>query len=125
MGYHVVDVDSLEPTPDRPSVQKSVSDAVGLSNIALNIYEVEPGEPIPLAYHVHAEQEEALLVLSGTLRVETPEGEKTVEANDVFVAEPESPHRAFVPESASEAARVVAVGAPAVDDVRPYDPDDA
>jgi hypothetical protein len=41
MGYHHFAVDDIEPTPDRPSIQRSISDAVGLENAAVNIYEVE------------------------------------------------------------------------------------
>lgn len=124
MGYHVVDPDDIEPTPDRPSEHRSVTDHCDLEKMALNVYRAEPGEPLPLAYHVHSEQEEAFIVLEGTLHVETPEGEKVVPEGNIFVAEPESPHRAFVPEDADETARAVAVGAPPVDDVRPYEPDD-
>jgi uncharacterized cupin superfamily protein len=122
MGYHHVDPDEVEPTPDRPSVQRAISDAVGLENVAVNRYEAEPGEAIPLAYHVHDEQEELFYVLSGRLHVETPEGEYEVGADEVFVVEPGSPQYANAAEDAGETTRVLAVGAPRVDDVHPYDP---
>ena len=124
MGYHVIDPDVLEPTPDRPCDRRSISEAVDLEQMALNVYEVEPGEQIPLAYHVHDEQEEVFHVLAGRLHVETPEDTYEVDAGECFVAEPASPHRAHNPENADGAVRVLAVGAPAVDDVSPYEPDE-
>ncbi|MFY4811411.1 cupin domain-containing protein [Haloarcula argentinensis] len=123
MGYHHLAVDDIEPTPDRPSIQRSISDAADLENVAVNLYEVAPGEDIPLAYHYHDDQEELFYVLSGTLAVETPEKTYEVGANEAFVAEPDSPQRAHNPESATEPVRTLVVGAPAVDDVHPYDPE--
>jgi uncharacterized cupin superfamily protein len=124
MGYHYVTVGEIEPTPDRPSVQRSVSDAAGLENVAVNRYEVEPGEAIPLAYHYHEEQEEVFYVLSGVLTVETPDETYAVGADEAFVVEPDSPQRAHVPESADERAVALVVGAPAVDDVHAYEGDE-
>ncbi|WP_435177401.1 cupin domain-containing protein [Halorussus sp. AFM4] len=123
MGYHVIDPSSVEPTSDRPCVQRAVGDEAGLENAAVNLYEVEPGEQIPLAYHYHDDQEEVFYVESGELRVETPEGEKVVPAGHLFVVEPDSPQRAFVPEDAAEPVRTLVVGAPSVDDVHAYDPE--
>jgi len=124
MGYHHVVVDDLAPTPDRPCVRRAIGEAAGLENLAVNRYEVDPGEQIPLAYHYHDDQEEVFSVLAGTLAVETPAETFEVAADEVFVAESDSPHRAFVPESADESAVALAVGAPAVDDVHAYDPDE-
>jgi len=123
MGYHHVDVDALDPAPDRPSVQRSVSDAAGLDRLGLHRYEAEPGEAIPLAYHYHDEQEEVFYVLAGTLAVETPDRTYEVGADEAFVVEPGSPQRAYNPETADERVVALAVGAPAVDDVHTYDPE--
>jgi uncharacterized cupin superfamily protein len=122
MGYHVIDPEAVEPTPDRPCVQRSVGDAAGLENVALNLYEVEPGEEIPLAYHYHDDQEEVFYVVAGELHVETPEGEKVVPEGHLFVVEPDSPQRAFNPEDADEQVRTLVLGAPPTDDVHAYEP---
>ena len=121
MTYHVVDPDDLEATPDRPCERRSIGEAVGLENVALNVYRPDPGETVPLAYHYHDEQEEAFVVLEGVLHVETPEREYVVEAGETFVAEAGAPHRAFVPEDAAASAELLAVGAPAVDDANVYE----
>jgi 5-deoxy-D-glucuronate isomerase len=142
MGYHLIDPSSVEPTPDRPCVQLPIGHEAGLENVALNLYEVDPGEQIPLAYHYHDDQEEVFYVEKGRLHVETPEGgerehgeresrrtssdgEQVVPEGHLFVVEPDSPQRAFVPSDADETVRTLVLGAPSVDDVHPYEPDDS
>jgi ABC-type oligopeptide transport system ATPase subunit len=81
------------------------------------------GENIPLTgLHYHDRQEEAFYVLDGRISVETPDREYVVDRGEVFVAEPESPHRAFNGADASGDATVLAVGAPPVSDGHPYEP---
>lgn len=123
MGYHVIDPESVDPTPDRPCVQRALGDVAGLENVALNFYEVEPGEQIPLAYHYHDDQEEVFYVESGELHVETPEGEQVIPEGNVFVVEPDSPQRAFNPADADGPVQTLVLGAPSTDDVHPYEPD--
>jgi mannose-6-phosphate isomerase-like protein (cupin superfamily) len=123
VGYHQIDPSSIEPTPDRPSVQRAIGAAADLENLSVNRYEVAPGEEIPLAYHYHDDQEEVFYVLAGRLHVETPGETFEVDADEVLVVEPDSPQRAYSPESATDEVVVLAIGAPAVDDVHPYDPD--
>lgn len=125
MGYHHVDTDDLEQFDDRPADVRSISTAVGLdyqgSPLGLRVYTAEPGEQLPLVYHYHDEQVEVFYVLEGTLHVETPEGTFTVDVDEAFVAEPESPHRAYNSEDAETSIRVLAIGAPTVDDAHPYE----
>ena len=123
MGYHVIDPDEVEPTPDRPCVQRRVSDVADFSTVAVHVYEAEPGEMVPLAYHYHDEQEEAFYVLEGTLHVETPDRDFVVEAGEVFAVEPGNAHRAHNPDEADETVSVLAVGAPTgIDDGHAYEP---
>ncbi|MFB6105915.1 MAG: cupin domain-containing protein [Halobacteriaceae archaeon] len=121
MPYHVVDPADIDPMTDRSADARSISEAAGLETLGLRVYEAAPGEQIPLVYHYHDEQEEAFYVLEGDLHVETPEGEYVVAPGEVFVAHPESPHRAHNPASSDGTVRVVAVGAPSVDDAHAYE----
>jgi uncharacterized cupin superfamily protein len=122
MGYHIVDPADLEPLPDRPSETRSISDAADLEIMGVRLYRVEPGQDIPLTgLHYHEQQEELFYVLSGQLRVETPDREFVVDTGEAFVAEPKSAHRAFNSADAAADARVLAVGAPSVDDGHPYE----
>ena len=127
MGYHHVDPDTLEQWDDRPVDVRSISAAAGLdyqdAKLGMRVYDAEPGEQLPLSYHFHDEQVEAFYVLEGTLRVQTPDGELVVGTDEVLVIDPGSPQRAFNPEGADESVRVLAVGAPSVDDAHTYDPE--
>ena len=127
MGYHHVDTDTLEQWDDRDADVRSISAAAGLdyegAPVGLRVYEAEPGQQLALAYHYHDEQTEAFYVLEGTLHVETPEGEFVVGTDEAFVVDPGHAHRAHNPGGADGPVRVLALGAPTVDDVHPYDAD--
>lgn len=124
MDYRVVDPDDLEPVEDRPCELRRLSEAAELTTVAINRFRAEPGEQLPLAYHYHEHQEEAFVVVSGTLHVETPNGEFEVSEGEVFAADAEAPHRAYNPDSADDAVEVVAIGAPPSDDAVAYEPDE-
>jgi quercetin dioxygenase-like cupin family protein len=121
MGYHHVDPSTLPAAPDRPSTRRSIGDACGLERLAAHVYEVAPGEAVPLADHTHDEQEEPFYVTAGALRAETPDETYAVGPGETFVVEPDSPQRAAVPEDGAPTTAPV-VGAPPVDDARPYEP---
>jgi len=128
MGYHLVDPDDLGQWDDRPTDVRSLSVAAGYdyqdSKLGMRVYELAPGEQSGLAYHYHVEQVEAFYVLDGALHVETPDEAYVVEADQALFVDPESPQRAYNPEDAAEPVRVLAIGAPSVDDAEPYEPDD-
>ena len=123
MGYHRIDPEKLDPTPDYPCDRRGISDAAELAALHAATYELAPGEQLPRTYHYHENREEAFYVLEGVLHVETPEEEYVVERGEVFVVEPDSPHRAYNPEDAEGAVRVLGVGAPKSDIAHPYDPE--
>jgi mannose-6-phosphate isomerase-like protein (cupin superfamily) len=129
MGYHLVDPDDLDQWDDRPTDVRSLSVAAGYdyqdANLGVRVYELAPGEQSGLAYHYHDEQVECFFVLAGTLHVETPEEEYVVETGQALFVDPGSPQRAFSPDDADESTRVLAVGAPSVDDAHVYEPDEA
>jgi len=78
---------------------------------------------LPLAYHYHDDQEEAFYVLSGTLRIETPDETYEVPEDGLFAVDPGSPQRAFNPEDAETPVDVLAIGAPPAEgDVHAYEP---
>jgi mannose-6-phosphate isomerase-like protein (cupin superfamily) len=128
MGYHLIDPDDLDQWDDRPADVRSLSTAAGYdyqdSKLGLRVYQLEPGEQSGLAYHYHDEQVEAFYVLEGTLHVETPDEEYVVESDQALFVDPGSPQRAYNPEDADAATRVLAIGAPSVDDANAYDPAD-
>ena len=122
MGYHVIDPDDLEPEPDRPSTMRHVGDAAGLETLGLRVYDVAPGEEIPLrGLHYHDEQEEAFYVVDGELSVETPERVYHVEAGQCFVVTPGHAHRAYNDADADADLRVLGLGAPSTTDAHDYE----
>ncbi|MEF8776619.1 MAG: cupin domain-containing protein [Haloarculaceae archaeon] len=121
MAHQVVDPQALDPTSEYPCDRRSITDAAGLANLAVAVYELAPGEQLPRTYHYHDRREEVFHVLAGRLLVETPDREYEVPEGAVFVAEPESPHRPYNPEAASEPVRVLGVGAPRSDPGLPYE----
>lgn len=123
MPYHHLDPTAIEPTADHPCDRRSIADAAGLSVLAAATYRLRPGEELAVEYHYHEQREELLYVLAGTLRVETPDGEYAVGADEVLVVEPESPIRPYNPADADGPARVLGVGAPQYDPGLPYEPE--
>lgn len=124
MGHHVIDFGAIEPHPMHECDRRSLQAAVDLEHLGMSIYTAEPGQQIPQQYHYHDTQEELLYVIEGEMHVETPEGELTVGANEVFVAEPNAPHRAFNHPDAAGPVRVVAVGGPMIKDGHNYSPEE-
>ncbi|MXR52111.1 cupin domain-containing protein [Halovenus sp. WSH3] len=122
--YHCIDPEELPSTPEYPCDRRSVSDDADLGLLAAAVYELAPGEQLPRSYHYHEQREELFSVREGQLTVETPDGEYEVEAGELFVAHPESPHRAYNPDTADEPVVVLGVGAPSTDIAHPYDPDE-
>jgi uncharacterized cupin superfamily protein len=122
MGYHVLDPDALDTTPDFPCDRRSLADAADLSTLAAAVYTVDPGERLARTYHSHDQREELFYVLAGTLHVRTPERTFEVESDRLFVVEPGNPILPHVPETATDPARVLGVGAPRYDPGRPYEP---
>ncbi len=122
--YHRLDPRELEATPDHPCDRRSISDDAGLAMLASAVYELDPGEQLPQSYHYHEQREELFFVHSGSLSVETPDKTFELTEGEIFVAEPNSPHRPYNPVENTEPTTVLGVGAPRSDIARPYDPEE-
>jgi uncharacterized cupin superfamily protein len=75
----------LPPTGDRRGFEHSstsVREALGGELIGCTLYEVEPGKQL-WPYHYHWNNEEWLIVVSGTPTLRTAEGERELRAGDV------------------------------------------
>jgi len=67
-------VADLEDSIQAAAVMRHLTDPLGLSDFAMNYYELEPGDSFAFAYHNHEVQEEVFCVISGTATFETEEG---------------------------------------------------
>jgi quercetin dioxygenase-like cupin family protein len=104
---------SLEEVEDRmgpADVKRPVSRALEATDLALNYYELAPGDSLGFGYHRHPDQEEVFYVIEGTVTFETEEG-------DVEVTEQEAVR--FAPgewqlgtNESDERVRVLGLGAP-------------
>lgn len=69
-----VDVEDVDNAVQSATVMKPLTDALGTTDVAVNYYELDPGDSFAFAYHSHGVQEEAFFVFSGTATFETDEG---------------------------------------------------
>lgn len=61
--------DSIQPA----AVMRHLTEPLGLTDFAMNYYELEPGDSFAFAYHNHSVQEEVFYVIEGTATFETEE----------------------------------------------------
>jgi uncharacterized cupin superfamily protein len=66
-----VDIDGVENAVQPAAVMRQLTDHLGCSDLALNYYELAPGDSFAFAFHKHGVQEEVFVVLSGTATWET------------------------------------------------------
>ena len=78
-----VRVDEAENSLQPAAVMRPLTEAIGLTDVAVNYYELEPGDSFAFAYHSHEVQEEAFYVISGTATFETEDGPVEVGENEI------------------------------------------
>lgn len=77
----IEDVDnSVQPA----AVMRPLSEPLGTTDLAINYYELEPGDSFAFAYHNHEVQEEVFYIQSGTATFESEDGPVTVEAGEII-----------------------------------------
>lgn len=104
---HIADVDRwMGPAAEK----KPVSRALGAKHVALNYYELDPGESMGFGYHRHEDQEEVFYVQDGTVTFETEEGDVAVERGAVARFAPGEWQRGT--NRGTVRATVLAIGAP-------------
>jgi uncharacterized cupin superfamily protein len=92
------------------SVSRPLSDALGTTDVALNYYELAPGESSAYGYHAHAEQEEVFYVESGEVTFRTDDGPVVAGAGELVRFGPGEFQRCV--NRADERATLLVAGAP-------------
>lgn len=69
-----VRIDDVDNDVQPAAVMRKLTKPLGLTDFAMNHYELEPGDSFAFAYHNHAVQEEVFYVMEGTAVFETEEG---------------------------------------------------
>jgi len=105
-----VTLDDLDTRIGPASVSRPLSDALGTSNLAINYYELAPGESSAYGFHAHADQEEVFYVQSGTVTFRTADGDVTAAAGDLVRFGPGEYQRCV--NEGAERATLLVVGAP-------------
>ncbi|GAA0553056.1 cupin domain-containing protein [Halorubrum ejinorense] len=105
-----VSVDDVENSIQPAAVMRPLTDALGLTDVALNYYELEPGDSFAFAYHSHEVQEEAFYVISGTATFETEDGPVDVGPNEAVRFDRGEFQRGW--NRGDEPVRALAIGAP-------------
>jgi len=107
---HVVSLAEQESRMGPASAIYALTDALGLEDLALNYYELAPGESTAYGYHAHADQEEVFYVQSGELAFRTATDDVTVGAGELVRFGPGEFQRSR--NAGDETAVVLVFGAP-------------
>ncbi|WP_049901196.1 cupin domain-containing protein [Halococcus agarilyticus] len=105
-----VSIDDVDPVIQPAAIMRPLTEALGTTDVAINYYELEPGDSFAYGYHVHEIQEEVFCVLSGTATFETETGSVPVAAGEV-VRFPPGEYQRGVNEG-DERVTALALGAP-------------
>ncbi len=106
-----VDTAGLDNWMSPAAVKGPLGKALGVDSMALNYYELAPGDSFAFGYHAHESQEEVFYVLEGTVVFETDDGDVEVGADEAIRFSPGEFQRGV--NEGSERVRAIAIGAPA------------
>jgi len=79
-----VHVEELENSVQPAAVMRHLTEPLGLTDLAINYYELEPGDSFAFAYHNHEIQEEVFYVQSGTATFDTEDGPVEVGPGEII-----------------------------------------
>lgn len=79
-----VSVEERDRSARTADVQAALSDPLDLSDMAMNYYELEPGDSFSGGLHTHMNQEEIFYVIEGTATFETREETVEVGADEAI-----------------------------------------
>ncbi len=69
-------------------VKRPLARALGTEHVAINYYELAPGDAFGFGYHRHPDQEEVFYVFEGTATFETEDGDVDVAAGEAIKFDP-------------------------------------
>ena len=92
------------------TVKRALSKPLGATDVALNYYELEPGDSFAFGYHAHGDQEEVFYLQAGRVTFETEDGPVTAAAGEVVRFGPGEYQRGV--NEGDERVVALAIGAP-------------
>jgi uncharacterized cupin superfamily protein len=78
-----VRIEDVEERVDSATVKRPLTRALDATDLALNYYELAPGDSFAYGYHMHEAQEELFVVQEGEVTFETEDGDVVVSAGEV------------------------------------------
>jgi uncharacterized cupin superfamily protein len=105
-----VRIDDVETSVQPAAVMRPLTDPLGTTDLAINYYELEPGDSFAFAYHSHEVQEEVFYVQEGTATFETEDGPVEVGAGEAIRFDRGEHQRGW--NRGDERVRALALGAP-------------
>ncbi|MFB6070688.1 MAG: cupin domain-containing protein [Halanaeroarchaeum sp.] len=105
-----VTLDDLESRMGPADVAYALTESLQAADVAINYYELAPGDSFSYGLHAHADQEEVFYVQSGTVTFHLADGEMVVQAGDL-VRFPPGEYQRGVNEG-DERVVALAIGAP-------------
>ncbi|WP_435348411.1 cupin domain-containing protein [Haloarchaeobius sp. HRN-SO-5] len=105
-----VTIDAVDSWMGPADVKRSLTKPLGTTDLAINYYELAPGDSLGFGYHSHEDQEEVFYVQSGTVTFETEGDDVPVAAGDVVRFGPGESQLGT--NEHDERAVVLAIGAP-------------
>lgn len=78
-----VTLSELDSRMGPADVTYALTDALGAANVALNYYELAPGDSFAYGFHAHADQEELFYVQSGTVTFRLADEARAVSAGEL------------------------------------------
>ncbi|RDI69584.1 cupin domain-containing protein [Halopelagius longus] len=77
-------IDDVENSLQPAAVMRQLTEPLEATDLAINYYELEPGDSFSFAYHRHEVQEELFYVQAGTATFETEDGDVDVGAGEII-----------------------------------------
>ncbi|ODR81520.1 cupin [Haladaptatus sp. W1] len=105
-----VTIDDVDGQMSAADVRRPVSKALGTEDMAINYYELAPGDSFAFGYHAHGDQEEVFYVQSGTVTFETDDEDAVVSAGELIRFAPDEFQRGV--NEGEERVVALALGAP-------------
>lgn len=106
-----IDVDDVSDWMGPATVKRPLGEALGTDEMAINYYELAPGESFAFGYHAHEGQEEVFYVIEGEATFETADGDLTVGPDQALYVEPGEFQRGV--NETDGRVRAIAIGSPA------------
>ena len=79
-----VRIEDIDGQIDSATVKRPLTDALNVADVALNYYELAPGDSFAYGYHLHENQEEIFVIQEGQVTFETEGGEIIAAAGEVI-----------------------------------------